>query len=151
MALFDAIAREAIYTTSLGRTLYRMRHVKPDSHVTITDIVEGFGRSTPDAIAILYENRTVTYRELNEQANRYARWAQAQGVKRGDVVALLMENRPEYLFAWLGIVRIGAIAALLNTNLRGSRAGAFDIRCLCASSRSGRGTCGQLCRSKCPD
>ena len=120
MAVFDAIAREAIYTTSLGRTLYRMRHVKPDSHVTITDIVEGFGHNTPDAIAILYEDRTITYRELNEQANRYTRWAQAQGIKRGDVVALLMENRPEYLFAWLGIVRVGAIAALLNTNLRGS-------------------------------
>jgi fatty-acyl-CoA synthase len=119
MAMFDAFQREATYITSLGRTLYRMRHVKPDSAITITDIVEGFGRSTPDAIAILYEDRVVTYRELNESANRYARWARAAGVKRGDVVALLMENRPEYLFAWLGIVRIGAIAALVNTNLRG--------------------------------
>ncbi len=120
MAMFDAFQREATYITSLGRTLYRMRHVKPDSPVTITDIVEKFGRDTPDAAAILYEDRTVTYRELNVRANRYARWAQAQGVKRGDVVALLMENRPEYLFAWLGIVRVGAIAALINTNLRGA-------------------------------
>jgi fatty-acyl-CoA synthase len=120
MAMFDAFSREAIYITSLGRTLYRMRHVKPDSPLTITDIVEGFGRDTPDAIAIFYEDRTVSYRELNEQANRYARWAKAQGVGRGDVVVLLMENRPEYLFAWLGIVRVGAIAALVNTNLRGA-------------------------------
>ena len=118
--MFDAFHREATYITSLGRTLYRMRHVKPDSPLTITDIVEKFGRDTPDAIAILYEDRTVTYAELNAWANRYARWAQSIGVKRGDVVALLMENRPEYLFAWLGIVRIGAIAALVNTNLRGS-------------------------------
>jgi fatty-acyl-CoA synthase len=118
--MLDALKRDATYITSLGRTLYRMRHVKPDSAVTITEIVEKFGRDTPDAIAIFYEDRTVTYRELNEQANRYARWAQSIGVIRGDVVALLMENRPEYLFAWLGIVRIGAIAALLNTNLRGN-------------------------------
>jgi hypothetical protein len=37
--LFDAFQREATYITSLGRTIYRMRHVKPDSPVTITDIV----------------------------------------------------------------------------------------------------------------
>src|SRR5262249_37927878 len=37
---------------------------------------------------------------------------------KGDVVALLMENRPEYLFAWTGLVKIGAVAALINTNLR---------------------------------
>jgi fatty-acyl-CoA synthase len=120
MALLDALTREASYITSLSRTLYRMRRVKPDSPVTITDIVENFGRKTPDALAILFEDRTVTYRALNEHANRYARWAQAQGIGRGDVVALLMENRPEYLFAWLGLVRVGAIAALVNTNLRGS-------------------------------
>ena len=118
--MFEAVQREATYITSLSRTLYRMRHVKPDSAVTITDIVEKFGRETPDAIAIYYEDRAITYRALNEEANRYARWAQSIGVIRGDVVALLMENRPEYLFAWLGIVRIGAIAALLNTNLRGN-------------------------------
>src|SRR5262249_8050366 len=107
MAMLEGLQRETTYITSLGRTLYRMRHVKPDSPVTITDIVERFGRETPDAVAIYYEDRTVSYRELNEEANRYARWAQSIGVIRGDVVALLMENRPEYLFAWLGIVRIG--------------------------------------------
>ncbi|HEY1836941.1 MAG TPA: long-chain-acyl-CoA synthetase [Rhizomicrobium sp.] len=118
--MFEAFEREAVYITSLGRTLYRMRHAKPDSHLTVTDIVQGFGRDTPQAPAIFFEDRIVSYRELNAQANRYARWALAQGVRQGDVVALLMENRPEYLFAWLGIVRIGAIAALLNTNLRGA-------------------------------
>jgi fatty-acyl-CoA synthase len=120
MAMLDGFRREATYITSLGRTFYRMRHVKPDSPITITDIVERFGRDTPDAVAIYFENRTVSYRELNEQANRYARWLQSIGIGHGDVVALLMENRPEYLFAWLGIVRLGAIAALINTNLRGA-------------------------------
>src|SRR6201999_3686444 len=57
--------------------------------------------------------------DLNAHANRYARWAMAQGVKKGDVVALLMENRPEYLFAWLGVVKLGGVVALINTNLRG--------------------------------
>jgi fatty-acyl-CoA synthase len=120
MGLFGALSRETTYITSLARTFYRMRKVKPDSPVTITDIIEGYAKQTPDALAILYQDRTVTYRAMNEHANRYARWARAQGLKRGDVVALLMENRPEYLFAWLGMAKLGVVSALINTNLRGA-------------------------------
>ncbi|MDE3114027.1 MAG: long-chain-acyl-CoA synthetase [Pseudomonadota bacterium] len=119
MGLFDALPREATYISAIGRSLYRMRHVKPDSPVTIADIVEGFARDKPDNIAILYDDRTVSYRALNEGANRYANWARALGIGRGDVVALLMENRPEYIMAWLGLVKLGAVIALINTNLRG--------------------------------
>ncbi len=120
MGLIDAVSREATYITSLGRTFYRMRHVKPDSLITIADIVEGHARAGPDNAAILYQDRTVTYRALDEGANRYARWAQEQGFARGNVVALLMENRPEYLMAWLGMAKLGLVTALINTNLRGA-------------------------------
>ena len=41
----------------------------------------------------------------------------ANRVAKGEVVALLMENRPEYLMAWLGLVKTGAVAALINTHL----------------------------------
>ena len=53
-------------------------------------------------------------------ANRYARWALAQGIAKGDVVALLMPNRADYLAIWLGITRIGGVVALINTNLTGA-------------------------------
>ncbi|HXM00429.1 MAG TPA: AMP-binding protein, partial [Rhizomicrobium sp.] len=119
MGLFDAIAREATYVTGIGRSLIRLRHVKPDSPVTIVDIVDGFAQRTPDAIAIVQEDRAIGYRALCDAADRYAHWANAQGIGRGDVVALLMENRPEYLFAWLGLLKVGATIALVNTNLRG--------------------------------
>lgn len=118
MGLFAPLARESTFISSIGRTLFRMRHVKADSPITITDLVEALGRDKPDNVAVLYQDRILTYRDLNEGANRYARWAEAQGVKRGDAVALLMENRPEFLMAWLGIVKLGGIAALINTNLR---------------------------------
>ena len=54
------------------------------------------------------------------RANRIAHWARQNGVRRGDAVALLMENRPDYVAAWLGLLKAGAIAALINTNLRGN-------------------------------
>jgi fatty-acyl-CoA synthase len=120
MSLFAGIEREYSYISSIARTFYRMRHVKPDSTRIITTIIAEQAAKTPNAIAIVCPQRTYTYRELNEGTNRHAHWAKAQGVRKGDVVALLMENRAEYLMAWMGVVKLGGIMALINTNLRGT-------------------------------
>jgi fatty-acyl-CoA synthase len=120
MSLLQSVARESAYLSAIGRTMFRMRHVKPDSPTTIVDIVEGFARRKPDAPALLYLDRVITYRDLDDGANRYARWALTQQVEPGEAVAILMENRPDYVMAWLGLLKIGAIAALINTNLRGA-------------------------------
>ena len=49
----------------------------------------------------------------------YAHWALSLGLKQGDCVALFMENRPDFLCAWLGLFKAGLCAALINTNQRG--------------------------------
>jgi fatty-acyl-CoA synthase len=72
-----------------------------------------------EAPALVSERECLTYRALAGRANQYARWALEQGVAKGDVVCLLMPNRPEYLAIWLGITRVGGVVALLNTNLAG--------------------------------
>lgn len=119
MGFFHAIGREYVYVSSIARTLWLLRRTRPESPRTISDIVEEMGRDKPKNVAILYEDQIITYAELNRAANRYARWAMEQGVRKGDAVALFMENRPDYLFAWLGLVKLGAIVALVNANLRG--------------------------------
>lgn len=81
----------------------------------IARLAERFG----DAPALIGDDAVLTYRELSARANRYARWARAQGIGAGDVVCLLMGNCPEYLAIWLGVTRTGAIVALINTNLLG--------------------------------
>src|SRR5262249_9108831 len=59
---------------------------------------------------------------------QYARWALRESIQKGDVVCLLMPNRPEYMAIWLGITRVGGVVALLNTNLVGlSLAHCIDI------------------------
>jgi fatty-acyl-CoA synthase len=120
--MFDrsALLREPIYITTLARIFWRLRGVKADSSVTIADIVEMWAQRTPAAPAIVYEDETLTYRALNAGADRYAHWAHGQGIGRGDSVALLMENRPEYVMAWLGLLKVGAVAALINSNVRGA-------------------------------
>ena len=117
--MFDAITREATYISSLARTLYGMRRVKPDSRETIVDIVEAHAAKTPHATAILCGDDVLTYAELNARADAYAHWAHEAGIVRGETVALLMENRPDYLAAWLGVLKAGGTAALINSNLRG--------------------------------
>jgi fatty-acyl-CoA synthase len=120
MGLSDGIAREYAYLSAIGRTFWRLRTVTPDSTRTISDIVEDFAREKPNNVAILYQDRVLTYADLAEGANRYAHWAMDQGVRKGDVVALFMDGRPEYIAAWLGIQKLGGVAALINTNLRGA-------------------------------
>jgi len=72
-----------------------------------------------DAPALLSDQESFTYRVLAERTNQYARWALDQGLEKGDVVCLLMANRPEFMAIWLGITSAGAVVSLLNTNLAG--------------------------------
>lgn len=72
-----------------------------------------------DKTAILFEDREVTFRDLEVQSNAVANWALSVGLKRGDVAALVMENRPEYIVTWLGLTKIGVQIALINYNLVG--------------------------------
>lgn len=116
--MVGAITREWRFISSTTRLIRRMRKITPDSPHTVADIIEGWAAKRPNNVAIWFEDKKYTYREYDAAANRYARWAQSLGLKRGDSVALLMENRPEYLFAWGGLIKIGVIVALINTNLR---------------------------------
>ena len=83
--------------------------------IRIGQLAEMYGEN----LALLGEEEALSYRELAARVNRYARWTLRQGVKPGDVVCVVMHNSPDYLAAWLGITRTGAVAALVNTNLVG--------------------------------
>jgi fatty-acyl-CoA synthase len=120
MGLFDSLSREAVYISSIGRALFRVRQIKPDSPVTIVDIMEHHAARRPNAPAILFGDEIVSYAALNKGADAYAHWAKSQQVGHRDVVGLLMENRPDYIMAWLGLHKVGAVVALINANARGA-------------------------------
>jgi len=108
------------------KTFYRTaRHglpflrIKPDSSFSVADKIEDRAASRGSHPFVLFEGQSVSYAESNEAANRVAHWALAQGLTAGDVVALLMQNRPEYLSTWGGLAKIGVTTALINTNLSG--------------------------------
>jgi len=114
------LMREYNYLSTIGRTFWRLHKIKRDGPRTFVDVIEEWADRTPEAPAIFYLDRVVSYRDFDEGANRFANWARAQGIERGDVVALFLENCPEFLFAWLGLIKLGAVAALINCNLKGA-------------------------------
>lgn len=63
--------------------------------------------------------RTMTFGDVDELSTRIAQWAVARGLQTGDTVALMMDNRPEYVAIWLGLAKAGITTALLNTNTKG--------------------------------
>jgi fatty-acyl-CoA synthase len=83
-------------------------------------VVEELAERFSDAPALLSDGESLTFRALTQRANRYARWALAQRLQKGDTVCLLMANRPDYMAVWLGITRAGGVVALLNANLVGA-------------------------------
>jgi fatty-acyl-CoA synthase len=71
------------------------------------------------APALVSPEASLTYSGLAARAHQYARWGLAQGLKQGEAVALICPNRAEYVAVWLGLTRIGAIVALINSQLSG--------------------------------
>ena len=66
-------------------------------------------------VALRYEGRSITYTELAALVARTAHVLRGLGVQRGQRVALLLADRPEFIAVFLGTVRIGAIAVPLST------------------------------------
>lgn len=73
----------------------------------------------PDALAIWSREGIYTFRETRDRAAQYAHFFLSRGVKRGELVALYLQNRPEFIFAWLGLWCLGCAPAAINYNLAG--------------------------------
>lgn len=75
-------------------------------------------RKYPNEIYIEYENEKYTWKQAEEEARRVGHWALSMGLKRGDTIAVVMTNRPEFIFMWLGLMSVGVVPAFINYNLR---------------------------------
>lgn len=87
-------------------------------NVAVSDLFNHYVAKHPQKPCLIYEGREWTYRDVNDFSNRIANLFQQYGYKKGDVVGLLMENRPEFVATWLGLSKIGVIVPLINTNQR---------------------------------
>lgn len=92
---------------------------RPSARETIGSVFQKQAARRPDSPFLRFEGDTLSYGEANAQVNRYASVLTARGVRTGDVVGILMENKPEALLLALATVKLGAAAGMLNNNQRG--------------------------------
>ena len=98
------------------------KHLRPrplDTADSLGARVENTAGRFPDHTAIIFEGRSLTWSDFNALSNRYAHALQAMGLGSGDAVSLFMENRVEFLACLVAVAKLGAITALINTNLSG--------------------------------
>jgi phenylalanine ammonia-lyase len=86
--------------------------------MNIAQCLETGRRKYPERIALVFEEQSYTYKELDEAANRVANGLTAMGVESGDRVALFLPNIPAFVFAYHGIQKMGGVAVSVNNTLK---------------------------------
>ncbi len=76
---------------------------------TLPGLVTARAALMPDAVAVVYEGRQYSYREVDEESNRLAHWLIGQGIGTEDRVAVLLDKSPELVVTALGILKAGAV------------------------------------------
>ncbi|XP_062409847.1 long-chain fatty acid transport protein 4 [Sardina pilchardus] len=118
-----------IVITTVGRDLHAAgvllkvklnvkRHLRQRN--TIPRIFAESVKRHGDKTALIFEGtgESWSFRQLDDYSSRVANLLLQRGYKEGDVVAIFMENRAQYVGLWLGMAKIGVEAALINFNLR---------------------------------
>lgn len=85
---------------------------------TLPELLRAAARESPDAEAFRYRDERISYAEWDALADRLAAHLAGLGVRRGDVVALLLPTTPLYLMAYLAVARLGAVTTGINVRYR---------------------------------
>ncbi|XP_037608691.1 long-chain fatty acid transport protein 6 [Sebastes umbrosus] len=87
--------------------------------VTVLDRFVQQAHRIPDKPFVIYDGAVHTYRDVERRSNRLANvFLERVKLRRGDCVALLMSNEPDFLCVWFGLVKVGCSVAFLNTNIK---------------------------------
>ncbi len=89
--------------------LVEFNNTKADypKHKTIHELFEEQAQSTPNAVAVVYEDESLTYNSLNERSNQIARILRSKGVKADSIVAIMVERSAEMITGIMGIIKAG--------------------------------------------
>jgi len=90
----------------------------PLGEVTLGEMVREWARLQPDKPVVVFYGRELSYAELDHLSDRFAALLHAQGVKRGDRVAVMLSNCPQFHIAFIGILKFGAVHVPVNPMFR---------------------------------
>ena len=92
--------------------------LNPKDKMSFGTMIDYNAEHYPNRPALLYNDMKYTHKELNESINRYANYFLSIGLKKGDVINVFLENRPEILIMIGAMSKTGIIASLINTRQR---------------------------------
>src|SRR5262245_20414626 len=82
---------------------------------TLGGLVDGMATVRPDADAVVFRGERLTFAALRDQTDRLARALLSLGVRRGDRVAILLPNRPEWVIAAVAAAKVGAATVAISS------------------------------------
>ncbi|XP_056121552.1 long-chain fatty acid transport protein 6 [Rhinichthys klamathensis goyatoka] len=87
--------------------------------VTYLQCFELQARNIPQKAFIVFEDQVLSYRDADVRSNRFANVLRSHcGLRHGDIVALLMNNEPDFICVWFGLCKLGCEVAFLNFNIK---------------------------------
>ena len=91
---------------------------KDRGKLTLGEILDETVKRFPEKEAIVFKERRITFKELRENVQSLAKAFLKQGLKKQDKVAIMMTNRPEWIYARDAAIRIGAWWVPINTRYK---------------------------------
>jgi long-chain acyl-CoA synthetase len=87
--------------------------------MNLGQLLEEKTKQHPKRAALVHEGKSITFDELNKNVNRLANGLKGLGIKRGDRVAIMLPNTPEFVYSFFACQKLGAIAVPFNTMYKG--------------------------------
>eukprot|EP01118_Nematostelium_gracile_P009623 TRINITY_DN3255_c0_g1_i2.p1 TRINITY_DN3255_c0_g1~~TRINITY_DN3255_c0_g1_i2.p1 ORF type:complete len:670 (-),score=150.90 TRINITY_DN3255_c0_g1_i2:798-2708(-) len=120
----DDISRDLRLGMRIGLGKYRVNKIAQSTCWNASDFWEDTVKRNNSRVWLEFINdngttEKFTYTVIDELSNQVANWGASIGLKSKDVVALMMDNRPQFIIFWLGMAKLNVTIALINTNLRG--------------------------------
>ena len=92
-------------------------YISPDMELpmkTVNEILKETVEQIPDQIAISFFTKEITYKELGIFTSMFASSLQQEGIQKGDRIAIMLPNCPQYIVAYYGILQVGSIVTQVN-------------------------------------
>ena len=118
------IFNEVVKQVTAKGQMFETKEVLNDNGVTYTEYANfaenlkqffDIGLTHEEKDWLVYENERYTYKEVYERSAQVANALIATGIKKGDRVAICMQNNPEYIFSFMGVMGMGAVCVPLNS------------------------------------
>ncbi|CAN7219079.1 long-chain-acyl-CoA synthetase [Pseudomonas sp. LjRoot71] len=117
--LLSRLPRLLVDLPAIVKGLHIGNRSRGDYPVSLASCIESAARDNPQGVALIQGDEQLTYAEFDRWANQLAHYLRAHGLRQGDSVALMFENRFELLAGVVACAKLGAVSALINSSQRG--------------------------------